>query len=232
MKRVFWWGMVALLAGALSGAMIGAAVGPAPGGDGTYNLTSARVDKTGSAVVQQSGGKYGESSLRQITFSAASQGTGVAPPTTLSTVSILVLYNPAGNNQRLRVQRVSLAYLSGTLSSGPVFHCCIVSITQTAPSGGTLLVNTCLDIGTATTGTGIARTGATVAAGIKVIRPFCSLSPQLATSVLAATPVSEDVDGEFVVEPGASYHLQSVQAGAGTSPLVDVGVTWTEEPIK
>lgn len=232
MRKYSLWVVAVALATCLSWLTLRGAVGPQAGGDGTYNLTSARIDKTGAAVVQQSGGKYGESSLRQITFSAASQGTGVAPPTTLSTVSILTLYNPAGNNQRLRVQRVSLAYLSGTLSSGPVFHCAIVSITQAAPSGGTLLVNTCLDIGTATTGTGIVRTGATVAAGIKVIRPFCSLAPQLATSVLAATPVSEDVDGEFVVEPGASYHLQSVQAGAGTSPLVDVAVSWTEEPIK
>lgn len=213
-------------------AVVYAAVGPSGGGDGTYNLTSPRVDKNGAAVVQQGGGKYAETSMRQVTFTAASQGTGVAPPQTLSTVSIIVLYNPAGNNQRFRVQRVSLAYLSGTLSSGPVFHCAIISPTQAAPSGGTLLVNTCLDIGVSSTGTGVVRTGATVAAGIKVLRPFCSLAPQLATSVLAATPVNEDIDGEYVVEPGASYHLQSVQAGAGTSPLVDVAVSWTEEPVR
>lgn len=209
-----------------------AAVGPTGGADGTYALTSPRVDKNGSAVVQQSGGKYAETSMRQVTYTAASQGTGVAPPTTLSTVSIIVLYNPSGNNQRFRVQRVSLSYLSGTLSSGPVFHCAIISATQAAPSGGTLLTNTCLDIGSANTGTGVVRTGATVAAGIKALRPFCTLAPMLATSVIPPTPVSEDVDGEFVVEPGASYHLQSVQAGAGTSPLVDVAVSWTEEPVR
>lgn len=214
------------------GALVYGAVGPTGGADGTYALTSPRVDKNGAAVVQQSGGKYAETSMRQVTFCAASQGTGVAPPTTLSTVSIITVYNPAGNNQRFRVQRVSLAYLSGTLSSGPVYHCAIISPTQTAPSGGTLLVNTCLDIGSANTGTGVVRTGATVAAGIKVLRPFCTLAPNLATSVFAPTPVSEDTDGEFVVEPGASYHLQSVQAGAGTSPLVDVAVSWTEEPVR
>lgn len=232
MRKVGMWLTAISLTVAVCWSLVRAAVGPTAGGDGTYSLSSVRIDKTGSAVVQQSGGKYSEASLRQITFSAASQGTGTAPQTTLSTVSMLVLYNPSGNNQRLRVQRVSLSYLSGTLSSGPVFHCAIVSTTQAAPSGGTLLVNTCLDIGTATTGTGIARSGATVAAGIKAIRPFCTLAPILASSVFAPQPVSEDVDGEFVVEPGASYHLQSVQAGAGTSPLVDVAVTWTEEPIK
>lgn len=209
-----------------------AAVGPSSGGDGTYNLTSPRVDKVGSAVVQQSGGKYGESSMRQVTFAASDPGTGVAPPTTLSTVSIISLYNPSGNNMRLRVQRVSLAYVSGTLSSGPVYHCAIISTAQAAPSGGALIVNVCLDVGSGATGTGVVRVGATVAAGVRALRPFCTLAPNLATSVFAPTPVSEDVDGEIVVEPGASYHLQSVQAGAGTSPLVSPGISWTEEPIR
>lgn len=231
-SKMVRWGVVGLTLVVATAALLRSAVGPAPGGDGTFNLTSARIDKTGAAVVVQRGGAYGEESLRQTTFCAASQGSGVAPPQTLSTVSILVLYNPAGNNQRYRVQSVSLAYLSGTLSSGPVYHCAIISPTQAAPTGGTLLTNVCLDIGSSTTGTGVVRTGATVAAGVRVLRPLCSLAPQLATSVLAATVVKDDVQGEYVVEPGASYHLQSVQAGAGTSPLVDVSVSWTEEPIK
>jgi hypothetical protein len=227
-----WWVVLAALASTLAVALVRSAVGPQSGADGTYNLTSPRIDKTGSACVVQSGGKYGESSLRQLSFTAGDQGTGVAPPQTLSTVSIITLYNPAGNNQRLRVQRVSLAYLSGTLSSGPVYHCAIISTAQAAPSGGTLQTNVCLDIGSGAVGTGVVRTGATVAAGVKTLRPLCSLAPQLATSVLGAITVNDDVDGEFVVEPGASYHLQSVQAGAGTSPLVTTSVSWTEEPIK
>lgn len=232
MRRYALMITAAALAAVISLSVLRGAVGPTGGADGTYALTSPRVDKVGSAVVVQSGGKYGESSMRQVTFAACDQGTGITPTASLSTTSMLVLYNPSGNNQRFRVQRVSLAYVSGTLSSGPVYHCAIVSTAQAAPSGGTLLTNTCLDVGTATTGTGIVRTGATVAAGVKALRPLCSLAPQLATSVLAATAVSEDVDGEFVVEPGASYNVQSVQAGAGTSPLVSIGVTWTEEPVR
>jgi hypothetical protein len=130
------------------------------------------------------------------------------------------------------VQKVSAAYVSGTLSSGPVYHCAIISTTQAAPTGGTLLTNVCLDIGSATTGTGVVRTGATVAAGVKALRPMFSTAPELASSVLGFSGYTEDVDGEFVVEPGASYQIQSVQAGAGTSPLISFGVTWTEEPIK
>ena len=224
--------IVAVISSSIALVGMRAAVGPTTGADGTYALSSARIDKTGSAVVQQSGGKYGETSMRQVTFSACDQGAGITPQQTLSTTSILTLYNPSGNNVRLRVQKVSVAYVSGTLSSGPIYHCAIISTAQTAPSGGTLLTNVCLDVGSGTTGTGVVRTGATVASGIKALRPLCATAPQLATSVLALSGVIEDVDGEFVVEPGASYHLQSVQAGAGTSPLITAGVTWTEEPIK
>lgn len=212
--------------------LVRAAVGPSPGGDGTYNLTSARIDKTGALVTTGYGGDYGEASIRQLTFSAADQGTGVAPPQTLSTVSIITLYNPSGNNQRFRLQKVSLGYVSGTLSSGTIYHCAIISTAQTAPSGGTALTATCLDVGSGAIGTGICRTGGTVAAGIKVLRPFVTLAPSLASSVFGPDAIVEDVKGEFVIEPGASYHLQSVMAGAGTSPLVSVGVSWTEEPIK
>lgn len=221
-----------LLTLAVSAALLRSAVGPQSGADGTYNLTSARIDKTGALVVTGYGGDYGEASLRQLTFGAADQGTGVAPPTTLSTVSMLTLYNPKGNNQRFRVQKVSLGYVSGTLSSGTVYHCAIISTSQAAPSGGTALTNTCLDIGSGAVGTGVCRTGGTVAAGVVVLRPFVTLAPSLATTVFAPDSIVEDVKGEFVIEPGASYHLQSVMAGAGTSPLVSVGVSWTEEPIK
>lgn len=232
MVKWTWMVAAALASAGLAAAILYGAVGPTPGADGTYALSSTRIDKTGAQVVQQSGGKYSECSMRQVTFAACDQGTGITPTGSLSTTSIITLYNPSGNNQRFRVQKVSIAYVSGTLSSGPIYHCAIVSTSQTAPSGGTLLTNSCLDIGTNTSGTGVVRTGATVASGIKALRPCCSTAPQLATSVLALSGFVEDVDGEFVVEPGASYHLQSVQAGAGTSPLITAGVTWTEEPVK
>lgn len=212
--------------------LVRAAVGPSPGGDGTYNLTSARVDKTGALVTTGYGGDYGEASLRQLTFAASDPGTGVAPPTTLSTVAILSLYNPSGNNQRFRVQKVSIGYVSGTLSSGTIYHAAIISTAQAAPSGGALIVNVCMDIGSGATGTGVVRIGPTVAAGVRALRPFVTIAPSLATSVFAPDTINEDLKGEVVVEPGASYQLQSVMAGAGTSPLITAGVSWTEEPIK
>ena len=232
MRRYQLWATALVLALSVSWLSMRGAVGPQSGGDGTYALTSPRIDKTGSAVVQQSGGKYGETSLRQLTFCANDSGAGITPVTSISTTAMLVLYNPAGNNMRLRVQKVAAGYVSGTLSSGPVYHCANISTTQTAPSGGTLLTNKCLDIGSGAVGTGVVRTGATVASGTVTLRHFFSTSPILATTAVPIPRWTEDVDGEFVVEPGASYQIQAVQAGAGTSPLVTLGVSWTEEPIK
>jgi hypothetical protein len=232
MRQSNRWFAAAVLATVAAVSYLFGAVGPQPGADGTYNLLNPRIDRTGAAVVQQSGGKYGETSIRGLTFTATDSGAGITPTTTISTTAMFVLYNPSGNNYRFRVQRVSLGYVSGTLSSGPVFHAGNISTAQAAPTGGTLLTNRCLDIGSGTVGTGVCRTGATVAAGTVAFRPLATLAPMLATTVVAPFALNEDVDGEFVVEPGASYQVQSVQAGAGTSPLVTLGVSWTEEPIR
>ena len=117
MDRMIRWGAMTLAVLCLAVTLTRSAVGPTPGADGTYGLLSPRVDKTGAAVVASYGGGYGEASLRQLTFCACDQGTGITPTTSLSTTSMIVLYNPSGNNQRFRLQSVSLSYVSGTLSS-------------------------------------------------------------------------------------------------------------------
>jgi len=207
-----------------------AAVGPTAGGDGTYSLSTARIDKTGAMVVQESGGAYGEASLRGLTFVAAEQGTGVAPGTALGTTACYVLYNPAGNTFRYRIQKVRVGYISGTLGAGTLYHCALKTSTQTAPSGGTALTTLCLDVGNGSVGTGLARVGATVVQPV-AIGPLCSFQASLATTAADPWQIVEDVRAEIVIEPGCTYQLQGVTA-AGTSPLVSPSVTWTEEPIK
>lgn len=223
------WALPVLLL-ALAAAVCYAVVGPTPGGDGTYALSSPRVDKTGAAVVQQSGGAYGEASVRGLTYCASDQGSGVAPGTALGTTAALVLYNPAGNSFRFRVQKVRVGYISGTLGAGTLFHCALKTTTQTAPSGGTALTALCLDVGNGSVGTGLARTGATVVQPV-IIGAFGSLQASLATTAADPWQLTEDIKAEIVLEPGCTYQLQAV-AAAGTSPLISPSVTWTEEPLK
>lgn len=206
------------------------AVGPTASSDGTYNLLTPRIDKTGALVVQPSGGKYGECSLRGLTYVAADQGSGAAPGTALGTTAFFALYNPAGNTFRFRIQKVRVAYVSGTLGLGVLYHCALKTTTQTAPSGGTALTNLCLDVGNGNVGTGVARTGGTVVQPV-AIGPMCFFTVSDGTGVVFPPIWSEDLEGEIVVEPGCTYQLQAI-AGAGTSPKLTASVTWTEEPIK
>lgn len=203
-------------------------VGPITAADGS--ITQNRSGKTGEQVFSQTHGKYYEASHRGVLFSAADQGAGTAITTSISTTAMFSLYNPPGSGKRLAIQKVSLGYVSGTLGSGAIYHAANTSTTVTAPSSGTTRTPTCLDIGNAATPVGVARTGSTVVAPT-VLRPFCSIFKELATTANPMQQITEDVDGEIVVEPGACYQIQGVLGDTGTSPVVSVGVTWEEIPI-
>lgn len=203
-------------------------VGPIVGADGT-TPAGVRYGKTGEQLMGQAHGKYFEATHRGNSFTAADQGVGVAVGTALGTTAMLSLYNPPGSGKRYAIQRVSLAYFSGTLGAGAVYHCGNGTVNQTAPSGGTALTPACTDIGNQAVSTAQAKTGSTVVQPT-ILRPVVSLTAELATTANQLTDIVEDLDGEFVVEPGCTYQIQAV-AAAGTSPKVSIGVCWEEIPI-
>lgn len=206
-------------------------VGPVPGADGTTPATG-RQGKTGESVVTQVHGKYYESSGRMTVFNACDQGAGVAVPTTISTTSILSLFNPANSKKRLVVLKVSVGYFSGTLGAGAIYHCgnFLGTTAVAAPTSGTLLTSMPSLIGQAVAdaAVGVVRTASTVTTPT-VLRPFCSMNAILASTATGLFQVTEDVDGEFVVEPGACYQLQAV-AASGSTPKIAVGISWEEIP--
>lgn len=201
-------------------------VGPSYNADGT--TPALRFGKTSEQTVGQAHGKYYEAASRGVMFNACAQA-GVAPGTSLGTTACLVLYNPPGSGKRLAIKKVSAGYVSGTLGAGTVFHCVLGTITQTAPSSGTLLVNNCCDVGNANAGVGVVRTGATVVQPV-AYRPFFSTGAELATTASAMQEMTEDIDGEIVLEPGCTYQIQGITA-AGSTPLIAPGITWEEIPI-
>jgi hypothetical protein len=160
-------------------------------------------------------------------FHAQTAVTGVAPGTSLGTTAAFALHNPAGSGAKLAVQRAQLAYVSGTLGSGIVYHA-MNPIPVSAVPSGTAIVPSPAKINGSEVSRAKPLTTATVVAPTP-IRPFCTLSPMLATSVLGVFPVVEVVDGDIIVLEGTTYILHSV-AAAGTSPLVVFGVTWEEIP--
>jgi hypothetical protein len=205
------------------------AVGPTLGALGTTPATP-RYGTTGESITAPAHGKYYEAASRGVLFSACQQGTGTAPGTALGTTAFLALYNPAGSQKRLVVGKVAIAYVSGTLGIGILYHCIDKTTTQVAPSGGTALTVVCTSLGNNPPASGVPRVNATVAATLVAYRPFCTLPPFLASTAVQPFAVVEDMDGELVVEPGCSYQLQAI-AAAGTSPLLLPGITWEEVPV-
>lgn len=209
-------------------------VGPVLGGDLTTPPTG-RQAKTGEANVTQTHGKYYEPASRGVLFTAADQAAGVATVTSVSTTAILSLYNPLASGKRLTVKKVRVGYFSGTLGAGPILHCANLAAAGVAlpaiPTSGTSLTPSCTDIGnqSGAAAVGLVRTGSTVTAPT-VLAPICSVGAGLASTADFAKQVSDDVDGEYVIEPGYCYQIQS-KCAAGSSPLISVGITWEEVPI-
>lgn len=205
------------------------AVGPQPGGDGTTPPTG-RQAKTGDAVVTQGHGKYYEAAGRGVLFAACDQGVGIVVQVTITTAATLCLYNPANSQKRIAISKVALAYFSGTLGAGAWYHG-FNPVGTAAPSGGTLLVSNCTDIGndSVLVAVGVCRSGATVVAGT-VLYPVGSSLPILASTAGDPFSIEEDVDGAIVLEPGGIWQLLGVFGGTGSSPKISAGIVWEEIP--
>ncbi len=187
------------------------------------------MDEFGSLVTALVSGKFREAVLRGKVFTGGTAATGVAPGTAIGTTAAFALANPAGSGSRLVVLRAVMGYVSGTLGAGVVHFVGSLNPVAAAVTGTAITaVNALLGSGKAAAGK--AFTTATLPATPTVLRPFCSLLPMLATSVTQPWQVVDEVDGEFVLEPGAALSLEST-AGAGTSPLVVFGMTWEEIDI-
>ena len=203
-------------------------VGPITSGEGTTPQT--RSGKTGEQIIAQAHGKYYEAVHRGNCYCGSAGATGQNPGTALGTSALFTLWNPQGSGKRLKVMRASLGYISGTLGAGTIFYCVNNNPTTALPSGGTAVTPVNCDIGAANNSVAKVSYGATLPATPTAIRPFASLDAELASSVVGFRSVTEDVDGEFVVEPGCGLSLEGVCA-SGSSPVVSPGFTWEEVPI-
>ncbi len=211
-------------------------VGPTLGADATpgpaapYGPVGARFGKTGEQIVGQAHGKYFEAVHRGNCYCASAGATGQAPGTALGATAMFTLWNPSGSGKRLKVMRASLGYISGTLGAGSIFYCASSSPTTTLPTSGTAVTPINCDIGTASSSVAKVGYGQTLPATPTALRPFASLDAALASSVTGFRNVTEDVDGEFVIEPGCGLSLEGVCA-AGSTPVMSPGFSWEEVPI-
>lgn len=171
---------------------------------------------------------YVEVTRQAKSFTACTGVAGVAPGTALSTTPPLTVYNPINSGIYLALVEANLGYISGTLGGGSIVLAGNPTLIQAAPTGGTPLAPQCTFLGFVV-GKGLAYQGATLAATPSLIRPVFTIGAWVGT-----TPdffeLSKDFDGKYMLAPGASVSLQGI-AGAGTTPLVLLSLTWEEVSI-
>jgi hypothetical protein len=203
-------------------------VGPVSQADGT--TPQARAGKEGQFIVGQVHGKYTEAVSRGNCYAAQTAASGVAPGTAIGTTGAFTLSNPKGSGKRLVVQKLGMAYLSGTLGAGVVHILTNNDPTAAAPTG-TAITPTNLDLGAANNSVAKPLTTSTLPVAPTQIGLLASVNAAAgATDAMPSTPVEKDVDGEIVIEPGCSLTL-SATAAAGTAPKVIFNATWEEVPL-
>jgi hypothetical protein len=191
-------------------------------------LVIPRASRTGAAVKVNGHGFYTEPASRGNIFMVSTAVAGVAPGTALSTTPPMALWNPPNSGKNLAILKTALGLISGTLGGGSLMYA-VVPVQSAAPTTGTELTPQCSLLGFPN---GVARAfqGSTVASTPALLRAAFVLGAFVGTTAVPPAPAVDYVDGEIVVPPGSALVVQGV-AGAGTSPLVTIGLTYEELPV-
>jgi hypothetical protein len=199
-------------------------VGPIYAADsGEEELRLARLCEL---VTLDGGAHFLESVNRQQVYTASLVAAGQAPGTALGTTAPLAIWNPTNSGKVLAILEWSLAWASGTLGAGKLWH--VLHAPVTATPGGTVItpINHYGAVASGQAKAFAAATGLGAANAVKIAATITALAADAGTLL----PIQDRVDGLYLVPPGGAYSLQEVGA-AGTTPLVFVSITWAEYPL-
>jgi hypothetical protein len=164
-------------------------------------------------------------------FTVCTAAAGVAPGTAMGTAPPLAIWNPPGSKSRIILVSSRLGYISGTLGAGTVVYGAVAQ--AAAPTGGTDITSQLLPAiaGSPTAAAVLLAAGIKAYQGATIAGTPAILAP---AHVLAATPTviqKDEVEGGLAALPGQVLCLQGI-AGAGTSPLVLLGLSFLLEKFE
>lgn len=197
--------------------------------DGTQ--ITQRGFRDGGQRVADAHAHFNEAAYRGNVYTAMTASGGVtpvsqAPAAGVGTTSCFALWNPKNSGKILSVLRSTMGYVSGTLGAGAILYVAHTNPAQAAITGTAITPVNC-QLGNGSTGAGLAFTTATVPASGALLRTLCNLQASLASTAVAPWQVTDLVDGEFLIYPGAALGFQGFVA-AGASPLVLFSMSWEE----
>jgi hypothetical protein len=210
-------------------------VGPATASDGA--TPNARGGRNCETIVSQYNARQFEAvrhgagfslTITNTTTIGAGNITGAAAASANTNFS---LWNPVTSGVVLVLRRFYFAPVSGTLVGGPLLHNFYSTAIPTIASVGTAY-NRASGLGTGPAAKFVASAaGTTVTGGSALV----AVGPSTITysagtyAALAGSTAFEDMDGRFVILPGAGW--TPCVAAAGTSVLAQWGVDWDEVPV-
>lgn len=189
---------------------------------------SLALDLQSNLLISQGHAALYEPARLSRIFTACTPVAGVAPGTVLSTTPPFTLYNPQQSGVQCAVLGAALGYISGALGAGSIVLGCNPTPSMDLPTGGTELPTLCELIGNPR-GVGRAYQGATLAAAPSILRPVWMVGAADGTTKTIENHVQR-FDGLPLIAPGCSVSLQGI-AGAGTTPLLLLSLTWEEVPL-
>ena len=186
-----------------------------------------RLGPTGELVENQMYGKYYEATRLGLVFTAANAVTGAAIPQATSTTQQFVLFNPPSSGKRAILLKVTLGYVSATMTAG-----CITYSLNTSPvnavTGTALVINNNFNGGSGIGASGMqAFSGATVVAMTLLRAAKYSQVVQAATSTNSPWQFDEDLDGSIVIGPGGAF---AIGGNITLGTVAVASVTWIEIP--
>jgi len=207
-------------------------VGPVVAADGS--LADVRLGRDLCTTIVEGHGRYYENASRGLTLVASTATAGIAPGTALSASPALALANPAGSGKNLSILKVFYGYVSGTLGTGVLWYvqginpAALPAETTAAFRSSALMSGaTAPNNDVAKTYSGVSLTNTPVA-----VRPSAfSLNPYAggASPLTLNPPLWEEIGGDLIIQPGGWFGIEGI-AGAGTTPLVVLGVTYEVVP--
>lgn len=228
-RRVFLCFLIlASIVAGVTAQQITGRVGPIVSGDGTTPVV--RQTRTSALVMQQASGKYAEAVLRGNTYYATVPAAGVALSVAINTTPSVTLWNPLGSGVNLRVLRVTVGYISGTMPAGSVVYTYNNNNTATNPSGGTAITPVNGLVGAGNASKAKCGFGQTVTGTPIMGETLFSSFAELATTANGFQPIVDDVDGRYIIQPSNGLNIAAIST-AGSSPVITASFFWEEVTI-
>jgi hypothetical protein len=200
--------------------------------DGT--VATGRVDRMASPCVVDARGHWAEAASRNQIFTLALQATtgtvvaGNVIGAAAGAVTQFALWNPLGSGKNLELLRFGMGVISGTPTTGPLYHGVLQGTPTLTTSTGNAYSNL-IGPSAPSVARWMASAGGSALTGGPAPTTFSVADFTASAAAFSSTvPVRciENLDGSIVIPPGNGW--LPLWSGLGTTFLTAYSITWQE----